>query len=354
MDKYDTADSYIDSALYLINQYQEKINVLADVFLKSAKRDGEKNNLIYGLNALERSFSEQIANMNTSMRSTTRLITELEHMNFVSPSVKENAEVLCDSLNSLMDITEEYAANKILGVSNTETFFGLIAELENFKKVHVQIYSNHEILVNVEEELLEKLPFAEDGDALVYTLDIRSTRTELNISSFSDDLKLLATCLQHLERLVAPDAGQSIYMQKVESGSLKAIFGSDKVDFSIFPDLITSISNAIKTWRTTPNEKAKMDAETEKIKAETALIQAQADAQMIQNEGSKLAIVNSQIDYLSDKLHLDVEKNPEYKEQIQKFCLPLIGYLENNPIGTVNGIPYDISKEVHLLEQLGK
>lgn len=349
LNKYNTDDSYIDSALNLINQYQSKINVLADTFLKSPKRESEKSILVSGLNSLENAFSRQIANMNTSMRNTTRLITEIERINFVSPSVKDNANILCDSLNNLMDITEEYAANKINGVSNTATFFNLISELENFKKVHVQIYSNHQILVSIESELLEKLPFDCTEEALVYTLDIRSCKPELNISSFSDDLKLLANCLQHLERLVSPDSSHSIYMRKVESGSLKAIFGSDKVDFSIFPDLITSISNAIKTWRLTPSEKAKTNAETEKIKAEAALIQAQAEAQYIQNEGSKLAIVNSQIDYICEKLQLD-SKNPESIEQIQQFCLPLINYIEHNPIGSFNGIAYDLSREVHLLE----
>jgi len=291
--------------------------------------------------------------MNTSMRNTTRLITEIERTDFISSTLKETANTLCNSLNNLMDITEAYVANKIKGSSNSATFFELISELNDFKKVHLQIYSSHTMLVNIESELLEKFPFEDNEITTYFTLDIRSSKPELNISSFSDDLKLLATCLQHLERLATPNANQSIYIRKIESGSLKAVFGSTKIDFSIFPDLITSISNAIKVWKTTPVEKAKTEAETEKIKAETALLQAQADAQYIQNEGSKMAIINSQIDYICDKLNLN-PKDPACTEQIQQFCLPLINYLERNPVGTINGISYDISKEVHLLENLKK
>lgn len=355
LDKYNLENSYITSALDMINQYYDNINLLADKFLKSKKIDSDRSSLVSGLNSIETAFSNQLANMNTSMRSTTRLITEIERLEFASSSVKAEADSLCSSLNNLMDLTEEYAANRIKNISNTATFFKLIDELDIFKKVHIQIYSNYDILTNSENELLEKLPF-DDNETLFYTLDIRSSKPELNLSSFSDDLDLLASCLQNLERLIDSSCTQSIYLRKIESGSLKAIFGSDKVDFSIFPDLITSISNAIKTWRTTPTEIAKANAETEKIKAETekikaetSLLQAQAETTFITNEGSKLAIANSQIDLLCDKLNLD-PNNPEQKEQIQHFCLPLIDYLEKNPIGTVNGIPYDISKEVHLLE----
>lgn len=355
LDKYNLENSYITSALDMINQYYDNINLLADKFLKSKKIDSDRSSLISGLNSIETAFSDQLANMNTSMRSTTRLITEIERLEFVSSSVKAEADSLCSSLNNLMDLTEEYAANRIKNISNTATFFKLIDELDIFKKVHIQIYSNYDILTNSENELLEKLPF-DDNETLFYTLDIRSSKPELNLSSFSDDLDLLASCLQNLERLIDSSCTQSIYLRKIESGSLKAIFGSDKVDFSIFPDLITSISNAIKTWRTTPTEIAKANAETEKIKAETekikaetSLLQAQAETTFITNEASKLAIANSQIDLLCDKLNLD-PNNPEQKEQIQHFCLPLINYLEKNPIGTVNGIKYDISKEVHLIE----
>lgn len=349
VDAHSMEPSYIKSALTLICQYQDRINKLADTFLKSSQSNQTTYTLTAGLNSLEANFSGHIATMNTSMRNTTRLISKIEGIEFQSPSVKCLADNFCQSLNKLMDITEEYASNKIKNQSNTDTFFRLISELQTFLRIHTQIYSNNTLLKNIENELLETIPLDDSESAKLYYLDIRSYKQELNIASFTDDLKLLADCLQNLERLACPSENHTIFIRKIESGSLKALFGSNEIDFSIFPDLITSISNAIKTWRLTPAEKDKMQAETDKLKAETELIQAQAQAQYIQNEGSKMAIVRAQIDYLCDKLSLDSQK-PENIEQIQNFCLPLVTYIEHNPVGSFNGINYDISKEVRLLE----
>lgn len=349
LDEYTSENSYITSALNFIDTYQNKINSLADTFLKSSKYETDKSELYKGLNSLETAFSSHLANMNSSIRNTTRLITEIEQINFKSISVRDNASTLCQSLNILMTITEEYVENKLCGNSNTSTFFKLITELENFKKVYVQIYSNNIILNNIEQELLEELPISFPEEAIIYQLDIRSYKQDANIISFSDDLKLLADCLQHLERLAAPSGGNRIYIRKIESGSLKALLESDKVDFSIFPDLIKSITNAIKTWKLLPLETELIQANIRKTNAETKLLEMEVEEKRIANIGSKVAIANQQIDYLCEKLNLDPE-NPEHQEQIQQFCVPLITYIEHNPLGTINGISYDITKEVHLLE----
>lgn len=349
LNRYSSENSYIISALHFIDTYHNKINTLADTFLKSSKNEHDKNALYAGLNSLETAFSSHIASMNSSIRNTTRLITEIEQINFTSSSVKNNAKTLCQSLNCLMSITEEYVEKKLRGLSNTATFFKLITELDNFKKVHVQIHSNNIILENIEQELLEELPFEFTEETKFYQLDIRSYKQELNIISFTDDLKLLADCLQHLERLVSPLDGNNIYIRKIESGSLKALLESDKVDFSIFPDLIKSITNAIKTCKLLPLEKELKQAEIKKTNAETELLETEIEEKRIANVGSKLLIANQQIDYLCDKLNLD-PKNPEHQEQIQHFCLPLITYIEHNPLGTINGFSYDVTREVHLLE----
>ena len=349
LDSHKYKDSFLSSALVIINEYQSKLYHYADVFLKSSKGTNERSDLIENLGKLETSFSIQIANMNTALRDTAKLVSNIQNMDFTSSSVEENAEEMCNILNEIMDTIEVYAANKIRGMSNKEVFFLLISKLQEFKEIYERIYNNYSILINAEEELLEELPEDVVNAEEIYYLDVRSTRPDSDPSSFSDDLKLLTECLQGLERLLAPEENHTIYIRKIESGSLKALFASDKINFSIFPDLITSISNAMKTWRLTPAEKEKMQAETAKIKAETELITAQAEAQRIQNEGSKMAIVNSQIDFLCEKLNLKAD-NPDCVEQIQKFCLPLVTYIEHNPVGTINDVKYDISKEIHLLE----
>lgn len=350
LDMCSTETSYIGASLILINQYHSKMTLLSKTFLVSPKTQQPRDSLIAGLSSLEKDFSEQIAIMSSSMRDATKLISQIETMNFSSNYLKKIAAHFCQSLNTLMDITEEYSSNKIKGTHNISTFFKLIDELEHFNELHIQIYNICDLFKNIEPELLQNIPLDETNNNYeFYYLDIRSFKPESNIASFTDDLKLLADCLQHLERLVCPSENHCIYMRKIESGSLKAMFGSSKIDFSIFPDLITSISNAIKTWRLTPVERKKTQAETDKLKAETELIYSQTEAQRIQNESSKMAILTSQIDYLCEKLSLDPQ-NAENREQIQKFCLPLVTYIEHNPIGSFNGTNYDVSREVHLLE----
>ena len=300
---------------------------------------------------LDSLLSDQIAIMNSSLRKTIVFISEIENTKFLSKTVNDSARTLCKTLNNLMDIIEEYVTNKIRNnkKESNATLVELILQLEKFSDVYNMIFEKYTSLTNIENELVEPMPLDDSESSECSYLDIRSYKQVQNIVSFTDDLKLLTNCLQNLERLAYPSGNHSIYIGKIESGSLKALFGSTKIDFSIFPDLITSISNAIQTWKLTPAEKEKTQAEAEKIKAEAQLIRVQAESQHIQNEGAKLAIINAQIDFLCEKFSLD-SNNPDCIEQIQQFCHPLITYMERNPVGSFNGVDYDITKEVHLLE----
>ncbi len=348
----DATYTFIRAALDISIDYQNGLNSLIEIFLKSPKKESNRISLANELVLLEKKFSNPIATMSASVRVTTKLISQIENLKFNS-SIKSQSESLCKSLNTLIDITEEYSSNKIRNASNIDTFFKLISELSGFKELYYQLFNSYSLLINTEKELLETIPLDNCDNSKLYHLDIRSYKSELNIMSFTDDLKLIAECLQHLERLTCPSENRTIFIRKIESGSLKALFSSDKIDFAIFPDLVTSISNAIKAWRLTPDEKLKLQAEANKLNAESELINAQTEAQRIQNESSKIAIVTSQIDYLCEKLSLNPH-DQENIEQIQKFCLPLVTYIEHNPIGTINGTDYDISKEVHLLEYSNK
>lgn len=356
LEQYNEAGSYINSALAMINEYQAKITRLADVYLRSSKGNADTAELTNGLKNLRNAFADQIADMSCDTRSTTRLITEIERLTFVSPTVRKSAEVFCSQLNTLMDTTEIYAANEIRRKANTGVFFQLIDQLEEFKNVYLQIYSSHDFLKSTEEELLGELPPDISEEDEIACLEIRSTKNGTDLYTFADDLKLLSESLIQLEMLVVPAENHTIFIRKIESGSLKAEFGSIKIDLSIIRDLVESISNAIRSWRMTPSdirrseaEANKADAEANKINAEAQLLQMQAEAQHIRNEGARLAIAKAQIDYVCEKLNLDAQDNHK-KEQIEQLCVSLIKYLEQNPSGSVNGFAYDISKETKLLD----
>ncbi|MCH5249175.1 MAG: hypothetical protein J1E98_04560 [Lachnospiraceae bacterium] len=342
-------DEFFIAAHSISSNYQDRIEALTNTYISSPKKDENIYALSRGLNSLETFYSNLIATMSTSIRKVANLISQIEKTEFQSKSVEKYAVTFCARLNKLLDNLEEYTSCKIKNVSTADSYIKFIFSLKHFVIFYDKIYDNYKTLGYIENELIETIPIDMPVDTELFYLDIRSYKSDQDIVSFTDDLKLLANCLQNLERLVCPSDSHSIYIRKIESGSLNAMFGSGKINFSIFPDLVTSISNAINTWRLTPVEKEKTQAETEKLKAETELIHAQTEAQYIQNEGSKLAIINSQIDYLCEKLSLNRD-DPNCIEQIHQFCLPLINYMESNPVGAFNGVQYDISKDVHLLE----
>lgn len=343
-------NSFIGSSLKIIRAYHVCITKSADTFLKSGQGQNDRDELLRALKSLESSFSISLNNMNLGIRSTTRLISDIERIEFCSPTVQELAERICDKLNELMDLINEYVTNKMLSRSNSETFFSIIDMLEEFEATYIEIMGNYEFLKRTEDELLEKLPEALEDEANVTVLEVRSLKPSNSLATFSADLALLNQCFNALERLCEVDSQSAIVTQKIESGSLKGVFASEQVDFSIFPDLITSISNAIKAFRLIPAEKKKIEAEARKLNAEASVKEAEAEQKRIQSEGMKLAIAREQIEFLSEKLQINVKERPEMKEQMEQFCLPLISYLESNPKGAINGVPYDLSEYVNLIE----
>ena len=345
-------DSFITSALSIIERYHDKITQGADLYLKSAKNTEDKDVLARKLRSLESSFPVQLPTFTHALSRIPAPAAGIEKIEFRSPTIRDLAKEICDRLNALMDLINEYVTNKMLEKNNSGTFFAIIDELQEFKNVYIEIVGNYDFLKKTEEELLEKLPEDTKDESCVTILDIRSLKPSNNLAAFSSDLALLTQCFDALERLYKVGSQTSIVTQKIESGSLKGLFASDKVDFTIFPDLISSISNAIKSFRLTPAEKKKIEAETRKLNAEASLAEAEAEKMHIQTEGMRVAIARKQIEFLSDKLQIDVKEHPEMREQMEQFCIPLISYLESNPIGAVNGVPYNLSEHVNLIEEL--
>lgn len=84
-------------------------------------------------------------------------------------------------------------------------------------------------------------------------------------------------------------------------------------------------------------------ANADKIKAETETIRTD-------NKVKKLEIVNSQMDRMMELLQIDKSDNNS-KELLEKFGISLLNYMEANPQGEMNGVKYDISECVKLLEK---
>ncbi len=197
------------------------------------------------------------------------------------------------------------------------------------------LYQTNEQLVQMEQNLLEPLP---DGIDIgrIKTLELRSQKHSIGFSEFAKDLSLLSTFLEQLDIILCKkDNYTPIFTRKIETGSLRIVWSGGTFELTSISDIIRAIANAIKSFRLTGIEKR---IEKEK-----------ADSLRLDNEAKALAIINTQIDKITEILDLD-SSNPEDKETIQRLCLPLIKYINNNPIGCIGDFNYNLSNEVQLLE----
>ena len=118
---------------------------------------------------------------------------------------------------------------------------------------------------------------------------------------------------------------------------MRIVWGGTTIELSCISDIIQAVTNAIKTFRLTSVEK--------RLKEE------KANSIHLDNEAKALSIINTQIDTICQKINLDPSK-PEDVETIQRMCLPLVKYINNNPIGYVGDFQYNLSDEIKLLEDI--
>lgn len=341
--------SFISHALKMNESTSKNLNSMINTYLASQKRDSDKMALTNEMNKFEKKYSTRIAEMNKELTSVMRMLYKIEDSKFESALVRKNSGYLYDELNGLINIVNEYVSCVVGGSSGTSDISNLLGRVNSFARCYSQIKSDYDTILIAESELLEKTPL--DGSPVdeVYELDIRSYRENSDLVSFADDLKLLADCFDALERIYAPSSvGKNIYISKIESGSLLAKMTS-KIDLSFFPRLIESTASAVRTWRMTPYEQREKEAETEKKKAETELIREQAEELRIKNLGSTMAIVTSMTATTKEMLPLENSEKID-EELMQKFLYKFLVYVERNPKGKINGIPYDLSADVSLLE----
>ena len=121
----------------------------------------------------------------------------------------------------------------------------------------------------------------------------------------------------------------------MESGSLRLVFGSNTVELPSISEIIRAITDAIRTFRLTSVEKEALQESTRK--------------QKLENDARQLSIINSQIKTLCHTLGLSSD-DPGDVEKIQKLCLPVIRYINNNPVGQVGDYKYDLTQDLKLLE----
>lgn len=250
-------------------------------------------------------------------------------------TLKEDLKKYADSAYSSIELISGIILNDINGVRTGELLKNLFDSIENLILLHESLTSITTHLAYIENGLLEPIPQNISTEELSM-LELRSEKRNISFSEVANDLSLLSSFLSNFEHIrdISPDH-PTCFVRKIETGSLRIVWGGTTVELSCISDIIQAVTNAIKTFRLTGVEK--------RIKEE------EANSLKLDNEAKALSIINTQIDTICQKINLD-PSNPEDIEAIQRMCLPLVKYINSNPIGYIGDFQYNLSDEVKLLE----
>lgn len=343
--------SLIEAGFKMLTKYNSSCNKAIDTYMRSKMHTSDLSGLENSLRGLVSSFSSEIATMNNNVRKTTRLITAIDHIVFQSNAVELYAAQICEGLEQILDLIEAYASNKIQGISTISIFFQIIEKLSEIQVQYETIVSNYEFLNSIEDELCENdIAMLEDEDSEEYYLEIRSNKKSTKINTFADDIQFLNECLNLFEQVISQGDNKPIYMLKLESGSLFSKLKSSNINISVLPSIVKNFADAMYTFRMTGAEVECKKAEAELNLANADKIKAETETIRTDNKVKKLEIVNSQMDRMMELLQIDKSDNNS-KELLEKFGISLLNYMEANPQGEMNGVKYDISECVKLLEK---
>ena len=342
-----TCRKNIDTCISLIEHYRNTIesqlfslafntgtssNEAFDSFSKLLETT--KNSYLDVLKELVRpagAISFELGSLSLALRASDSapLFNELYNLTLRSEHINESLSCLIgNALCNKVDFKE------FLKLQNT--FYSC-----NYKCVILQ---KQALLLNdVKEKLLEPLPKDVSVQKLV-SFELQSYKATLDFSTYVQDLTYLSKFMTQIQRILNPES--PIFVRRIESGSLNIIWSGNKIEIEAISDIINAIVNGIQTLCFMPvNYKIK--------KEELQTLKLQNRSLEIDIQSKTLAVINSQIDILTDRLNLKKD-NPEHIEIIQAACAPLVEYLENNPAGCINHKEYNIHSSIKNLVKKGE
>lgn len=337
----DGISDFIEESEKIVSFYfeQEKNSMIA---FYSSSSTNPASVLSNELNKSISNIYNAILHMNSKTRSLYKSIALLESKTISDGILSKERDAFIDSINKSIDIMFQIIELQLEKAKKRGLYNDFLESLRKVLRHYNNIDLLYENIVNIESRLYEPLPKGINEDETNF-IEIKSNKECLEFGTYSDDIQKLSQFLIQFEMIKYPGASHKIFTRRIESGSLRIVLGSKEIELSCISDIINSLVSAIRIVALLPAEvKLKnLDVEAKKIENESARDDLNA---------KKLTIINSQIDNLIDKLELD-KNNPEDKEKIQLLCLPLIDYLNSNPIGSINGVTYDLTHELVLLEE---
>lgn len=265
---------------------------------------------------------------------------KIEDLTFKNRYLNSTIADFRKSVDSLFQFSINFLSNNDSTFQKSSLLTDFFMRIDSLKESYNLFKASIRSLTTIEQSLLEPVPIP-DGKELT-TLDIRSGKSHSDLKMYVSDLQNLSAFCERVEQILSTENHQTIFVQKIESGTLNVKWGSGEIDLKILGNIIQSLINAYRSLRM-------LGPEISKAKAEASLKAEEARALRIENDKKELLLINSVRKELADSLHLDPDNAADI-ETIQQATIPMVRYLYNNPVGTINGEPYDISHDQYLLQ----
>lgn len=329
--------TYFGKCHEIIDTYFSSITKNVDQYFKQpSPNELHKTNLITKLSNLYKNIYNETTELITVSFSFYNALTELKSYKSKNNLLNIEIQDFIITGEQVMNVTNNIVRAQLSGMKEQMLLSDLINLLQKLTQEYdffITIYSH---IKYIDQILMTKIPDEVVNDPNYNSIELISYKENMTLEEYSLSLKQLSSFFTQIELLKKnEDNNPKIYIRKLESGSLRLIFGSNTFELDSISDIIRAITDGIRSFRLTTVEKQKLAEENRSKKLE--------------NDAKELCIVNSQIKSICEIMGLSND-NPEDKEKIQKLCLPMVRYINNNPIGKINNYYYDITTDMKLLE----
>lgn len=321
----------------IINDYVISISEgVSQYFKETAITDAIKAQLINKISYTYTFVFSEVTKLITASFPFYGALAKLESYSFHNPLLAKEFEEFLTLGKAVMNATNNIITAQLPGMKQKMLLPELITHLQKLIKMYHTLISLHSHIENIDKIVMLKIPDEVAEDSNYNSLEIVSYKGNITLEEYSSSLAQLSSFFTQIELIKKTEnSNPKIYMRKLESGSLRLVFGSNTFELKSISDIIRALTDGIRTFRLTSVEKQKLKEENRSLKLE--------------NDAKEICIINSQIKSICDIMGLSND-NPEDVEKIQKLCLPLVRYINNNPVGRINDYNYDLTTDMKLLE----
>ncbi len=332
-------EDYFKIGQSIIDNYFESTSAASvDFFIIAHPNETQKELYISAISSALKDCFNSITRLNSAAFTFYSCLTLLN-------SKQYNVESMHKELFDFQDAAE-YVINSVNAIIECQ-YYGFITKgmicpfIQYFQKllrIYHKLKDTYSFLLTIDQQLFESLPNGVEENSL-HTYELRSYKKSFAFNDYVEDLRLInrfITQFSSLNKFNTP-----IYTRKIESGSLRIVWSGGEVEINCISDIINAIVNGIRNVVSLPSDIRLKKQEIRKATLEN-------DGIATENISRTLAVVNSQIDILTEKLNFD-KNNAEDIEKIQLLCTPLIDYLGQNPVGNINGVEYDLKNDLKYL-----